>query len=55
MGINGCLVKVVKAITGNQLGTFSGSPYLKVIERGRISLYGYVMHVYVHLAEKMKW
>ena len=54
MCINGGLVKFVKTIMGYQLGTFNGSSYLKVIESGRIRLYGYVRHacVYVHLTKK---
>ena len=44
MCINGGSVKFVKTIMGNQLETFNGSSFLKVIESGRISLYGYVRH-----------
>ena len=51
MCINSCLMKFVKTIMGNQLETFNGNAYLKVIDSGRISLYGYVMHVDVHLTE----
>ena len=40
---------------GNQSETFNGSVYVKVTESGWISFYDYVMHVYVHLTEKMKW
>ena len=37
---------------GNQRETFSGSIYVKGIESGRLSLYGYLMHEDVHLIEK---
>ena len=55
MHVNGCLVKFVKTIMWNKLETFNGNAYLKVIGCGRIRLYGYGMHTYVHLTEKMKW
>ena len=37
-------MKFVKNIIGYQLETFNGSAYQKVIESGKISLYGYRRH-----------
>ena len=55
MCINGNLMTFSKTKMGNQSETFNGSSYVKLAESGRISFSDYVMYVYVHLTEKMKW
>ena len=42
-----------KTILWHQSETFKGSVYVKVIESSRISMDGFVVHVYVHLTDKM--